>query len=119
LCDRERWFLAALLAPKVPKLFDIHDRDAGKRGVEIDGSRRFGRLPFHGRLCIGSGPDWSRLIADDPIERPQLFVTPFKSFRLCEPCIRSRNRVGRTEKFADRFRGSSPSPTKCLDAKGE
>jgi GNAT superfamily N-acetyltransferase len=37
---------ATALGPKVPKLFEIHGRDPGKRGVEIDDSRR--RLPFHG-----------------------------------------------------------------------
>jgi hypothetical protein len=36
-----RWFLAALLTPELPKLFDIHDRNASKPCVEIDGGRRF------------------------------------------------------------------------------
>jgi hypothetical protein len=56
-----RWFLAALLAPKVPKLFDIHGRDAGKRGVEVDDSRR--RLPFHGPAFRG-GSAQSQLTID-------------------------------------------------------
>jgi hypothetical protein len=29
---------------------------------------------FMADFAIGSGPDGSRLIADDPVERPQLFV---------------------------------------------
>jgi hypothetical protein len=43
-----RWFLAALLAPKLPQLFDIHGRDGGQPCVEIDGGPRFGRLSIHG-----------------------------------------------------------------------
>jgi hypothetical protein len=29
---------------------------------------------FMADFAIGSGPDWSRLIADDPVERSQLYV---------------------------------------------
>ena len=43
-----RWYLAALLTPELPKLFDIHGCNASKPCVEIDGGRRFSRLPFHG-----------------------------------------------------------------------
>ena len=43
-----RWFLAALLAPKVPKLFDIHGCNVSKICVEIDGGRRLSRLSIHG-----------------------------------------------------------------------
>jgi hypothetical protein len=43
-----RRFLAALLTPELPKLFDIHGFNVSKPCVEIDGGRRLSRLSFHG-----------------------------------------------------------------------
>jgi hypothetical protein len=86
-----RQFLAALLAPKVPKLFDIHGRDVSKPCVEIDGILAGCR--FMADFAIGSSPGRSRPIADDPVERSELFVAgPVQqSIPLESPERRSRN----------------------------